>query len=469
MSFPAIRIKRRTKKSQSESTQFLKALENKNADKPFKKWEIPKAKSSVTALDDDKSIRSELVGIFGLGGAGSKITLSVYGNRLPHGCGRGFAIDIDRNYPIFQKDGPVDVKLLKGSGLLFATGGVFTLSENMLLKILEKPEESFDEDTANAVDSYLIGPAGKRYSMIFTVTATGGGTGNGFLRAITSKYGGEIKSRLSPVGILPFGGSPPAEYLNSLAFFGMMDRIHKNICLPTVVAVENDALSSLARSSDLRIMNNVIGSCIRSLVISLAGSIEQGLSWGNIDRSFLSFNSKKQLSVSTFGYSNSIKKRGVGYHSIEKAFILAHKQNLLGLSIGRDPNIGSNLKGIAFVTAPKGIDPGMVKHMIQGLSHKIWSDVDYEIEEVFVHTVSKISAIDLVVWFGGRITPPNLQKTIIYNDEKIKSHIEDRINIFRQNMKGLSSPMSTDDFIKNAEQDFYSGYELIKRFMVKRR
>ena len=64
----------------------------------------------------------------------------------------------------------------------------------MLTDILNNPGASFDEDTANAIEMYLIGPSGKQYNLIFMVAATGGGTGHGFMRSLMNKYGNSISS-----------------------------------------------------------------------------------------------------------------------------------------------------------------------------------------------------------------------------------------------------------------------------------
>ena len=83
MSFSILKKKEvEDEKSEDESFQFSKVFEKKEDELESKKFNIFKPKPAVIELQDNEDVRSELVGIFGLGGAGSKITLSAYGNRL---------------------------------------------------------------------------------------------------------------------------------------------------------------------------------------------------------------------------------------------------------------------------------------------------------------------------------------------------------------------------------------------------
>ncbi len=218
----------------------------------------------------------------------------------------------------------------------------------------------------------------------------------------------------------------------------------------------------MAGSMDLRLMNQVIGGCLRLLARSLDQSLFQGYSWGNIDRSFLGFQSSSCLSVSTFGISRNVHMRGIGSHSVRKAFKQAHKNNLLGLRLKDDPNIGGRLSGIAFVTAPKGVDPGLVKHVIQESAGDIWDDVSYEVKEVFVSTDSQITTFDVVVWFGGQITPPVL-RSIIAEDDQVHLHIEDRLEVFSRQLGSCEG--YTTEFFEQAKRDFYHGLDLVEHIM----
>ena len=412
----------------------------------------------------NEKFHSKIIGFSGLGGAGTRVAISTIQSGKTSGMGPRLAIDIDRDYPSHKKDG-IDIRLLRGDGSLTATAGRFSLSEKMLTDIIRNPAGSFDEETANALETYLIGSAGKQYNLLFLIAATGGGTGNGFMRAILNRYGNRIKSRLAPIGIIPHKRSPPLEYLNSLTFFGMMDRIHSRIGIPTFICVENDALERLSGSKKMQLMNNIISGSVRLMAYTLSRSLAQDYSWGNIDRGFVDFYSPDRLSISTFGISRNVKVRGIGINSVKKAFLRAHTNNLLGLHPQKYEAIGSKLDGIVFVNAPESMDPGKIKEVIQNNAKNVWRYADYEIKEVFVSTDCHVTSIDMVVLFGGQITPPMLYKKIS-RGPLIRSNIEKRAAIY-DNLIDKDKNGAAKYYLE-AKKDLNRGYLLLDQMMRRR-
>lgn len=379
--------------------------------------------------------------ILALGGTGCKIGSEICMKRWPNidrNIGRDTDdIDIAKIKEKYEKCGG-EIKRLKYTEQLETTDEkiIGRLGEPAARNFLIgewKMANSFDVKVMEELIQGMLG--GEHFT--FLLSSAGGGTGHGFLRAISKKVrnlGGTI-----PLVIFPKLYNRPDTKLNSYAAYGFL--INKFDNFGAVAFIDNNNFGDIISKYNENKINSHISRCVATMTESAGyGQKEIGIRGAIKTLKFKTF---------TLGFGSALYIPD-GIKSTSTAIKFAYDHLFCDFDEAFHEDNDKNKTGIVFAIIPYRADICSIRDAIQQFSE----NEKIEIGEGLFIAHADTYTVDIVLLIAGKIRPKILDER-----KKLSYEFEGRINDLISDLRQIEVPESEiDRLYKDAREDFEKGF-----------